>query len=120
MQAKKSPVAATDFSTRSMQGTAFIRNFFASIAEKLSKANFRVQWSSKTVEYYRIGLLFYFLNTFLVDIRCSRLKTKFILRNLPLVFKTSFSKKELKTDVLNILNCKDGVSLAKTAASSIL
>jgi hypothetical protein len=36
------------------------------------------------------------------------------LRNLgPLVFKTSFSKKDLKTNFLNILYCKDGVSLAK-------
>jgi hypothetical protein len=33
-------------------------------------------------------------------------------RNLSLVFKISFSKKELKIlDVLNILNCKDGLSL---------
>jgi hypothetical protein len=110
VQAKKSPV----------RGNRFHPNFFASTAEKLFKANFRVQWRSQTVEYFRIGLIFYFLNTFLVDNRCSRLKTKFILRNLPLVFKTSFSKKDLKQDFLNILNCKDGVSLAKTAASSIL
>jgi hypothetical protein len=59
------------------------------------KANFRVQWRSQTVEYYCIGLIFYFLNTFLVDIRirCSWLKTEFILRNLPLVFQERFNNR---------------------------
>jgi hypothetical protein len=65
VQAKKSPVAATDFSTRSIQGTAFIRISFFSTAEKLSKANFRVQWRSQAVEYYCIGLIYFLIEYFL-------------------------------------------------------